>query len=243
MMHPQIETIKKNRPCFLSVLAASACALSATASLASAAPQNANEVVQAFNALGLNAESLASIDVIGTEPATALDRLVDEFASYELIESLQSQIFDHQRTIHTANSILRDHADDVEARQALEQAEVQVILLSNQAHDTRVALVGTILDGLADLSLIAPVVHVAGPTQQLPPAYRVAVDTADEAKLLVWALKMQTMAQSSEFDLSSEASQAIGQAHAQFEVQSAMIRVTTYETPIQLTINEWALTH
>jgi len=131
-----------------------------------------------------------------------------------------------------------------EAQLALDQAQAQVILLSNQALQTRTSLITTVLDGLADMSLVSQVVHVQGPTQQLPPAYRLAVDTAGEAKTLAWALKMENMAQNDEeFDLSFEASQTINQAHGQFDVQSALVRVVTFEQANQLTMTEWMLTH
>ena len=225
------------------ILFASASVLFTFSISATAAPQSNEDVVQSLNALGLNSESLACIDVIGDEPSIVLDRLETEYASYEQYLNLQEEIIVNQRIVHNANATLRDYADDIEAQQALDQAQVQIILLSNQVQATKTNLISTILDGLADSSLISPVAHAQGPSQQLPPAYRLAVDTIDEAKLLVWALKMEAMAQASEFYLSSEASQAISLAHGQLDVQSALVRVVTFEQPNQLTISEWALTH
>ncbi len=242
-MQPRQGMLKRaNKQSFTTALLAGLCVLPSAVSLAAGAPQDSTEVVQTLNALGLDAESLASIDVIGSEPSVVLDRLVEEYASYESYLALQENIAANQRIVHISNAALRDQSDDVEAQQALDEAEAQVVLLSNLARDTKTALVNTILDGLANTQLIAPVIHSLG-SQQLPPAYRVAVDTPDEAQLLAWALKMQAAAQANDTGITNEAQDAIGAAQAQYDVQSALGRVVTHEQPNQLTIDEWVLTH
>lgn len=226
-----------------SSICATSVLISATLTSTSAAAQDNQDVVQALNALGLNADSMACIDVIENEPTVVLDRLNNEFNDYEHYVALQQNIADHQRTAYQSKAILRDHANNTDAQSALELAQTQITLLSNEAASVKIALINTILDGLADANLISPVIEAQGAMRLLPPAYRIAVGTADEAKTLAWALKKQETTQENNTPLNSEASQAINSAHAQFDVQHAIVRVNTYGDQNQAQIDAWVIGH
>lgn len=206
-----------------------------------AAPSGRQEVLDAARTLGMNAESLACLDVSGSEPATVLDRLEDEFASFEQYESLQNQILEQQQIVYRSQAILRDLADNNEAQAALDQAQVRVVELSNIARGVRSTLITTLLDELADTTMIDEVLSAEGPIASLPPAYRLATDTAQGAKDLAWALRMQERANAQSTSLSGRAHQIISQAESQQDVQLGKVRVSSYQSANQTVIEQWVV--
>ncbi len=206
-----------------------------------AAPSDGREVADALSALGLTSESLACLDVTGEEPATVLDRLVEEYESYELLQSYQASMLAQQRVVFEANATLRDMAEDEAAQQVLFQAQSQLSTLSSSITQTRAALIDTLLDGLADETMISPVLDTEGYALRLPSAYRLAVDTDQEAQELAWALRMEEMADAAESDLPSAADTAIQAAEGQYAVQTALARVSSQQAANQTAIDQWIM--
>src|SRR6056297_2637145 len=85
--------------------------LGAQASAGTLEPGDGVQVVNAANSLGLDAEALACLDVHTGEPAIMLDRLNEEYATFEQYESLQRQVLQQQQIAHQAQAVLRDFAD------------------------------------------------------------------------------------------------------------------------------------
>ncbi len=194
---------------------------------------------QALVALGLNAESLACIDVGGNEPAIVLDRLVEHYSYYQQYIALQESIAQQQRNAHQAQTALRDFPRDTEAQTALSNAQSQIVSLTSQAQTLKTALVNTLLEDLADQSAVPIVIHAEGQIGQLPPAYRLAVDTDDEATKLAWALKKQAVADEQGGSVNSEASYILNTANGQIAVQHALGRVNSYGAQNQIAIDAW----
>lgn len=208
-----------------------------------AAPSNSQDVTDAMLALGLSAESLACLDVTGDEPATVLDRLVEEYDLYSQLLSYQASMLAQQRIVFDANATLRDMAQDESALLALSQGQTQLSTLSTLITQTRSVLIDTLLDGVADATLIDPVLDAQGYALRLPSAYRIAVDTDQEAKELAWALRMEDMADATDSDLPSSANTAIQAAEGQYPVQSALARVSSQQAANQAVIDQWVAGH
>lgn len=233
------ESSDSTRKLSTGITLASAVVLAASSAIA--APSGRQEVLDAARTLGINAQSLACLDVSGSEPTTVLDRLEDEFASFEQYESLQNQILEQQQIVYRSQAILRDLAENNEAQAALDQAQVRVVELSNIARGVRSTLIMTLLDELADTTMIDEVLNTEGPIASLPPAYRLATDTAQGAKGLAWALRMQERADAQSTSLSGRAQQIISQAESQQDVLLGKVRVSSYQTANQTAIEQWVV--
>lgn len=219
-------------------------ALTAATSLCNASSQGigdgllATEVAQAF---GLTAEVLACVDIHGSEPATVYSRLAENYSTFQQFKSLLQQVLEQQNIAVSAQAVLRVVANDATAQATLDNALVQIALLSNQAEELRIQIVSTALDGLADNSMIGEVVHAGGLFASLPPQYRMAVESDDEVNKLNWALRMQERAEASGGSLHPEAQDLLSQAHTHADVQSGMVRTQTYAESNQASIRQWTL--
>ena len=236
IQHASSNTQSVLRRAMLSISCAACCAITTTAYATPGDGLRAQEVSQA---LGLTAETLACVDVHGEEPAIVLERLVEEYSTYQQLLSLQQQIIDQQRIVYDAKAILRDIAENADAQAALAAAQAQIVTLKTQASITRDTLIATALDGLADNAMIDEVIDAQGVFVALPPAYRIAVDTVREARELSWALKMQQRADTNSGDLSDNAQQILAQANSQVSVQTARARVDTYTDSNKQAIDSW----
>lgn len=204
-------------------------------------PGDRVQVVNAARAIGLNAETLACLDVHGSEPALVLDRLNTEFNTYIQYEALQGQIETQQEIAQQARLVLRDSAENADAQSALDDSQGQIVLLSNQMRSTRMQLISSVLDGLADASLVQDVLAVEGLYLMLPPEYRLAVESPNDAKDLAWALQMQEIADGNDSELHPSAQQILQHAHAQSDVQTAKARVDAYTLENTTTIEHWMI--
>lgn len=205
------------------------------------APGDGANSQRAALALGLTPEAMACIDVHGSEAETVFVRLADEYSTFTQLESLKQQILDQQQIVRDAQSELRDVAGDQSAITALNNAQAQIAQLNALAQSTREGLLATVLVDLADDSMIADVITTDRIFAVLPPAYRLAVTTPDEASELAWALKMQARAQANETDVNNNADLIIQQAESQYDVQVALSRADSYTAINEQTIQQWIL--
>lgn len=213
------------------------------ASAGTLAPGDGVQVVHAASSLGLDADTLACLDVHGSEPAIMLDRLNEEYATFEQYESLQGQLLEQQQIAYQARAVLRDFANDAEAATALSQAESEILYLRTQVRLTRMSLINTVLEGLADTSLVSDVLDGDGLLFSLPPQYRLAVNSENSAKEIAWALQKQDQADGSNTDLNPDAQQFLQQANTQSDVQLGTVRVQTFGQANETAMEQWMLSH
>jgi hypothetical protein len=208
-------------------------------SLAQTTP-SPSEVVEAANMLGLSSDSLASLDVTSSEVDLLLDRLQEEYDQFEQLLSIQENMAEALVAEAESNAVLRHEPSDPEALAALSQAQLDISNAASSVEFRRQSIFSDVLAGLADSSLINALLLQEGSIAHLPAPYRLAVATSEDATTLLWALKMQTLTNSSGGTLPSEAAQALNNAMSQTDVNLALIRVQQHQAGIEAAINAWA---
>lgn len=215
--------------------------LSAAAANALAVP-TADEVVQAASLLGLSPQSLAAVDVFGNEVATLLDRISEE---YDQVEAWLTADRSHAAALcdaRDARAILRVNPEDQEARALLDRSLTGVQAASDTMQQARASLISELLDGLADSSAVFQVIHTNAESCKLPPVYRLAADTSDDAKTLCWAVKLEDRIgrmNDPEIVLPRAAQDAINAAEAQTDFQLGRARVQAHAAANQAAIDQW----
>jgi len=214
-----------------------AAACGQSAALASEHP--ANDVANAAMVLGLDASSLAVVGVTNSEISTVLDALDEEYSLFQSMMTQHTNEANASKAIADANARLRIDAADTQAQQDLADAQTDAVLASNAIVSLKTQLLTKILDGIAESQLISPILLDESVISRLPAAYRLAVDTNDEAKTLQWALRLETRVDANGGTLPSEATAALNDARAEYEYQAAKIRVETYSAANQAAFDRW----
>jgi hypothetical protein len=204
---------------------------------------SSTDVANAAQMLGLDAANLACVGVTNTEINTVFDALDEEYDVYEQIITQYTAQANAQQSIADANARLRLDGANAQAQADLQSATAAEFLASSSITQLRASLLGDVLDGTAESSLISPILLDQGAISRLPSAYRLAVDTVDEAKTLQWALKLETRVNANGGTLPSEADDAIDDARAQIDYNTAKVRIETYSAANQTAIDNWVGNH
>lgn len=201
------------------------------------------DVVLASIILGLNAETLACLDVHGSEVTTVLDRLQSQYDEFELFCSSSVSQSEALALIRSHEATLRF---DPSNANATEQRQLAISAANSAASSMtayRSSLILDLLDGLGDTNLVNQALFANGRINQLPAAYRLAVDTESGADRLRWALDMDARADAGNTTPPAAAQSELATANVQSDVQLAKARATAYTNPNQTSIDLWLLAH
>jgi len=221
----------------------SALALASTSCIASSWTQpSSNDVSRAAATLGLTPDSLAVVDVHGSEIPTLLNRLSENYAQYESIRAASQSLSDAILDAQAAQNTLRSSPNDTDAQLLLSQSLTAADNARASIALARDTLLNSLLTELADAALVDQVIDAEGERRKLSPAYRLAVSSQEDAKVLAWALKLQETLQGADdpqAQLPQDAGDAISSAHAQSDVQLGLARMTSYADANQAAIESW----
>lgn len=206
-------------------------------------PHDGSDVGLAAMMLGLNAESLACVDVRPQEIPTVLARLDTEFDLYNQIIAQQENAGASQQVVLRCQGALRNSPSDPEVLIELQNAQAASLSAANAALQIRQELILTVLEELADDEMLTEVFFASGILNRLPAPYRFSVETDEEAKALSWALKIEARAQRSNSAPPSSATTLLAQARSQYDVSIAITRVQQYEDSNTIAIENWILNH
>lgn len=199
----------------------------------------ANDIAYAAMVLGLDATNLAAVGVTNTEVSTVLDALDEEYTLFQSLMTQQSNEANARRTIAEANARLRIDSADAQAIQGLGDAQAAAASAASTIATLKSQLLTEILDGVADSSLITPILLDESDQSRLPAPYQLGVDTDAEAKTLRWALRLETRVNANGGSLPSEATSALNSARAVYAYQAAKLRIETYGAANQTAIDSW----
>ena len=204
---------------------------------------NSNDVALASIVLGLNAESLACLNVHGSEVNTVFDRLETEYDQFDQFLIFQQQLADAIQLQAVYEAMLRLDPNDQEAQAELHNAMTSANAAALSALQSRSLLITNVLEGLADTSMIDEVLFAEGRIAKLPAAYRLAVSTETQADRLCWAIETDTRAQDQGGSTPTEAQSELNTAHAQSTVQLGLARVIAHSQSNQNAIDLWMLSN
>ncbi len=209
---------------------------------ATSTPPSNRDVAQAAAVLGFTPDALAVMDVYGGEVTTLLLRLTEHYADFQSLQGDSLQLSLAITNQRMAEATLRSDPDDEDAQALLNQAISTRAALVPSIDQARDSLVDTLLVDLAEAGLVAQVIGVEGDLLKLPPAYRLAVSTQDEAQTLAWALKLERTLEridDPEAQMPQDATNAINAAESQYNVQLGITRTNTHAQDNRLRLEQW----
>jgi len=207
-----------------------------------AAVNTPEEVVHAAAILGINAETMASAGVYGSEVTTVLNRIRDSFADVDSYESAMMAASAAQNEIFGANAELRLNPDDAEAAAGLATATAALSTALSSAALTRSSLIDTVFQGVATHQHWAAVFEAPSILMAAPPEFRHAVLSDEQAAELAWAVRLSERFGDGPGDLPIEASALLTAANGNTNCQLARTWITTHTTSNQLAITQWVNT-
>lgn len=199
----------------------------------------ASDVSEALGNLGLNAETLAAVDVQPSEVPIVLDRMMEQFSYFDSLVNTQSQLDDLRFEQAICDETLRASPENAEAVATKSQVDQQVADLEIAVEGMRQLLVLSLLEEVADINFVQQIILCEGEITQLPASYRIALPDAEGVRELHWALKLENRLGGDTAQLPAEAAAVLSSARSQVNVNICLARIASYESMNQLAIDQW----
>lgn len=202
-------------------------------------PASPEQVVLAAEHLGLSAESLAAAGIYGSEVGEVLDRLLEEYGSFQSYTGHLEDTEAAHRSVAELRAACRLDPTDEEAATDLASALSTAASAESQARSERGSLLEVLCEDLAT-GPCTLAIFVSEHAQRLcVPAYRHAIADAEDAAQLCWAVRMSGRFEGSPSDLPAGVDAIMSSAESNVSVQTAAVWMASNSVANQAAIDTW----